>query len=740
MKRSMTRMAALVLCLCLLATVSWAEDVRDEAEAYLLPTPENEYQSLISMTAAGDAAYILTANGMGAQLWRWREGMSQAEDLSDDLLYAPRFSSLEEYETVLQGMSASEREEAHPLSLVFTDGEQLYGYNGLNNAVFAIHAEADGLTLTEVGTLNYPQANSYLPPIDLVKADNWLLWFETDQNSRYYTERLLAFNLTSGAVKQAVLPDMVGISSYKDGKILVLCKESGEPYTLYAYDPATDLAEQVGTMEAQRIRHMSYSHALDMLIYQDRTRIMGLTPGGVPEQLGYIPTSQYAKLTALGDQLLYHTGNLKATTLQKGYTTEHSLTLMGGEMSNALLSFCTEYPEVPVYYTDVRKDETWQDIFARQQEMPDLKLVTSMQQYEEMLESGSLRDLSGSEALTAWADTLYPAFRELIRRDGGLYAIPVYAASYNGWYINKEVMTKMGLTAEDIPTSLTGLMEFAVKWNDEYAEKYPHFTLLNNTAEYRQRFFYAILDEWMEHCQATGAEINYNDPLLQECLSALDAARFDKLNAALNQTNPEVSEYKQALIWTGCKDVGNWASYMEDYSDRIFIPLTLTEETPYHAAIKDIRLWVVNAASANAEYAEAILAETIKHTDIKQTYVLSSEMTEPVENDSYAEMVDYELERLASMEASIEESVNKAAAEKRIAELKAYIENDLDGGRYLIHPSAIEHYRTVIAPAAFVYIPNTAAEDAQTEVLEHEYANGTITLEVFTTRMNELLK
>lgn len=89
-------------------------------------------------------------------------------------------------------------------------------------------------------------------------------------------------------------------------------------------------------------------------------------------------------------------------------------------------------------------------------------------------------------------------------QDGAVYGIPTYADSYNGWFINKEVMQAMGLTEADIPTSLTELCTFATRWNNEFVDKYPQYTLLNNTEEYRSRFLEEMLDAWVNRCQSQG--------------------------------------------------------------------------------------------------------------------------------------------------------------------------------------------------------------------------------------------
>ena len=353
-------------------------------------------------------------------------------------------------------------------------------------------------------------------------------------------------------------------------------------------------------------------------------------------------------------------------------------------------------------------------------------------------------DLSGYAPIKDYADKLHPAYQTLVTRDSGVYGVPVYANSYNGWYINKEVMNAMGLTAADIPTDLVSMVAFAQKWNDEWAEKYPHFTLLNNTTEYRHRFLEAMMTEWAEYCLYKGQELKYDDPIFQEMLSALETTNFAKINAALAQTNPEISEYKQALIWTGCKDVGNFASYMEESSDRIFIPLTMTKDTPYTAAVEHVDVWVVNANSKNADEAAALLAAQIDVIDNVHAYVLRTDKTEPVFESNYDQAIAKMEEELTSLEAKVEEAVDKETILSQIEKLKRSIEQTKADRMYLIYPSAIKNYVEVIAPASVVVTgdythSNNGYASAVIACME-DFKTGKCTAEEFITRMNEAMK
>lgn len=751
MKRMLKRMLALALCLCAMLTTAVGDTIVVEDQ-------DIAYQNIGGAAVVGDAVYLLETERNDAALLKWQDGMDRAMRIAGGLIAAGTYNSQDDLEE-LKRDAGEQVDTAYAISCIFSDGEQLYAFNHLNGLVFTVQEAEGGLSFEDVIALDNASVlqSDGRQPVDVIKAGKWMLWHAVDSGSRNYGTRVLAVNLETGAVKQAVLPEIQCVSAYKDGKLLVLGTKNADN-VICTYDPETDEVITLGALPGDVTpRKIAYSAEMDMLVYQDKTRIMGWTAEGGAVQVGFIPTTMaFNSVLICGDKLLYSTTDndgITAAVLTKDYAPERSLNILGGTMNSVVSRFSKTWNGIPFYYTEVPEDMSLED-YLMSDDGPDLfklslqkveytKHDVQKDDYIRLLECGYLMDISAYEEIKAYADVLYPAYKELVTRDGGVYAMPVNAESYRGWFINKEVMNALGLTAEDVPTSLTELCAFATTWNNEFAEKYPHFTLLNNTENYRERLLEVMLEEWSEYCQFNGKALNYDDPIFREMLTALDAAELDKLDAALKQTNPEVSEYKQALIWTGCKDVGNFASYMEEYSDRIFIPLTLTPDTPYVAAVETVEVWAVNARSANAEYAAAMLIEMIGTLEGTGSYVLRTNMTEPVVSQYYADNLAYAQERLAALQARVEESVNKETILRQIEEQQAYIDNELKRTEYSITPSAIEHYVQVIAPASYIHMPDAVTGNSRSAEISgciSRYLAKTLSAEDFITQMNKHLQ
>lgn len=740
-------MLAMGLCLCVLASPASA------ANATVLPK-DSEYRIVRTMVTAGDMVYILHTTGVEAQLDCWTADMTTAKTLASGLIFAEMFSSVAECEATIPTLSTDRyADAAHALSTIFTDGEKLYGYNGITRQVFEIVVKEDGLEYRDVAALNelgVPVQSA--DPIDVIRMGKWLAWHEVDKKSVPRANRLLLFNLETGTVKQAVIDGLQIVSAYKDDLLLAIGTNpmDRDQYQILTYAPETDKLTILGELPRGVVPNdAQYNQELDLLVYQDGTWLRGWHPETGVELLGYIPVIRTADITVTADSLIYvDNDTVQARSLQKSYQPEHSLQVMDGSFGDAARNLAKKYPDVPVFYSDsmhAAVGNGGQDKAAvlQWQEGPDLLGIRADDSdFRSLVDGGLLLDLSVYPELMEYIDALYPLYRDFVSKDGGVYGIPWMANSYNGWFINKKVMQDMGLTAADIPTNLVEMCAFAEKWNAEYAEKYHNYTLLDGTSDYRDRLLKAILELWSDHCEANGKEIDLNDPLLKEALTALDAVNLDKLTAGQNETNPEISDYKQALIWTGCKTVGNWQTYMEDFSDRIFIPMTLTKDTPYVCPVETLGLWTVNASSENADYAAALLAEAIKEQNYSNAYALRSDKTEPLVSEYYADTVAAEHKYLEELEARVQESVNKATILKRIEDQKKYMETELMQRAYNVTASAVKNYVEVILPACFIDQADGFAnpvQEAEGMGLISRYARKNLTMEEFITRMNEVL-
>lgn len=758
MKKIWTAGIVLTLLLTLLAGTALA------ANATIIPlNEEGDYRSVTGTVVVGDTAYFLVYTHDGMEIWHWKEGMEQAEKAAGGLVRATDFSDHD------QMVSKYGPEKArYAVTALASNGERLLGVNHVSGLIFEIRLEEGEASFTDVATMEdtaffYRDSGEdrwYWSPQATASSGGYLYWFSSgwdsvkDQN----VKRITRISLTDGTVKDLPAENVSALCAYRDGTMLYVKHEAeraeAEPYVFgaWAYDPVKDEAGYVGAIESSMqsygsISRIAYSQELDALLYQDGTRILGVRDFGGEKLYAYVNTQAIGRLEVIGDTLIHGTAGMTIVRdLVEGLTVPESLQVVGGSFDQAARTFSAKYPDVPLSYVAVKDkyDEGWTEALKKQEDgetidVLTLHTATDDNAYQKLKKSGQLLDLSGNADIMAYVDALYPPFRELVTtEDGRIVAVPVSTQSYTGFFVNRRAMQEMGLTLEDMPTNLVDMVAFLNRWNAEFAQKYPNYACIEYTENTRWYMLDLMIEMWISYCQATDQPLHFDDPVFREMMAALEMLETANTDASMQETNPEVSDYKTGLFWMRCQLVGNWASYMEDYSDRIFIPLTLTADTPFVACIDNVELWAVNAETESAEYAMKLLSEEIAAVNDKYRHVLLTTETEPVENPYYEGQLAFTLKTLEELRAELEnarsdeERVNIQAA---IEEHESYMNREMLRDKYSVTPSAIENYVNVIAPAMYVHgwnlLEDTSEGTYTVERLMDSWLAGTISTEQF---------
>lgn len=757
MKKRLRQALAMCLCMCLLLTGALAADMTIAEDQAL---HEQEYRVMTDAAVVGDTAYFRVYTHEGEQIWHWKEGMPAIEKAAGGLLRASDYPTIEE-----ANEAVGEETAKYGLVSIFSDGERLMGLNPLNGLIFQISIADGEATFTDVATAqetfmfyqDYYEERWYWSPSDVAACGGYLYWFSSGSTSEkgVNRQRITRISLTDGSCYDLEVSQVDAICAYKDGTLLILCRadravdEAGNPLpspafpgNLYSYDPATDKLTWAGSIDASsRITDIVYAPELDAVLYQQDTSIMGIKAMGEAQRYAYTNTTTRGKLSVIGDQLIHSSVNSAIVRdLVEGLTAPDSVQVLCATFNNAARAFGEKYPKVPLEFGVMGESSVSARFREEGDRIADIaRLETDVDgfEYEKLLAEGLLMDLSADPGIKAYVDALYPAFRELVTGENGeIWAVPTTAISHTGFFVNRKAMQDIGLTMEDMPTNMLELYEFVTRWDREFAVKYPNYAVIEYTENTRGYLLDMTIDMWVAHCQAQGKEIRFDDPVFRELMAGLEKVETEFTDQSMQMTDPEVSDYKTGLFWINCQLVSNWASYMEEYSDRIFIPLTLTAETPFHAGVDNVQLWVVNRNADDAEYALKFLNENLAMVNDKFAHVLLTTRTEPVESPYYAESLAYELERLEKKKAEFAaetDEVVKVRLHKWIGEQALYINTELKRMEYNVTPSAIENYLKVIEPAMYIHrcnaLEDTAAGGALMEQMTERWARGEITTE-----------
>ncbi len=746
MKKSILRAFAFVLCLCCFFTSALA------VEATILPVddPTKPYRFISNMVAVKDTLYIETQDSYNDfEIWYWQPGMPEALLACDDVVYAISYTDIDEARDIANGADVE-----HAITELFTDGERLCAINALNRRVFAISFADGKAEYTDIVTLEdsdflYPTEPArksrkvHQPQSICVAGDHLLIqhdWYDSANGVR--VDQALVCSLKDGSVRLLPMDGVKYVEEYKDGRALLVTvawKKAGSRfaggYNIYSYDPVTDRVYEEGAIsDATYLPEVVYDAATDTLFYQEGRTIMGKQDFQMPEVYAHIPVQVDVDLAVLGDTILMKNGdNVDARTLVRNYTPEKTLAAAVSENSDAQRAFSAEHPNVDVDYRNFNTWDITNDVYT---------IHTQSEASISHLNSQVLLDLSGSDIIRDYVENLYPVFRDLAVQDGKIVAVPVDVLGNSGFFINKQVMQKMGLTPEDIPTNMPDLLAFISRWNTEWVQKYPSYTAFEYASNYRSRLLPLIMSLWAGQCQTSGAPLHFDDPALRQVLTAFDAMETSNLELAMKDPNPEDSDYMQGLIWDGCFLVGNFASYMEAYSDRVFLPLTLTADAPYIVGLSDVDLHVVNAQTEHPEEAIAFLEAEITAMDAKRKAKMQAN-AEPVPNPEYERIVAETEETLQLLNSidSVHDVGAYWAIRDAIRALENFMEEDMLRQQYSISPTALEHYREVIVPAMYVEPPMEPSQDFVEDwyKLLDDYAMRKIDMETFIKCLDDMV-
>lgn len=169
--------------------------------------------------------------------------------------------------------------------------------------------------------------------------------------------------------------------------------------------------------------------------------------------------------------------------------------------------------------------------------------------FDNLLEKGYCADLSSSQKLMDYVNSLYPALRDEVMKDGKLYAIPVtlYGSTLSYMPSNLE---EIGLTEEDMPTTFVELCEFITRWNNEWIDDenktnvMPFCTTMSN----RSVVFDLMLKAYLDYYDAKGEPLTFDTPEFNAMLTALDSMDASNLDMPANMSDQEYDDVLPAIF------------------------------------------------------------------------------------------------------------------------------------------------------------------------------------------------
>ncbi len=534
--------------------------------------------------------------------------------------------------------------------------------------------------------------------------------------------------------------------NYHDGKFLSLSSKD-----VVSYDPCT---QQISVLAQLPVypdgigycaETDTFVYLLDSLVY-----VMPLSTGVATVQ-GYLPISStymcVIVLNAQGQCAVADGNVLRMTTLSPDFSMENNTLHIASYYRDReeTRQFRLSHPEFPILTKNfsyqlfpadvaemIRTGDNTYDMF---------NIRTFERGYSALMEKGFAMDLSSSETLRVWADSLLPAVRDAVTVDGKLMGIPVdidIAPGCPVYAVNEELLNSYGLTFDQLPDDLLSLLAQLTEWYQDGTlyEVIPFGYLHQDNNNVPSSIQNHTLFPYISYAFTQNEWIDLNDPMF---------TRLMKQAEALIQTMDEnncLQPYPALFTSLGLSDIVE-----EQYQYRLeplpkLLLLKCFPEADFTYSV-DLTIAIVNPLSCHKEQALYYMEKVVKNMDIWSSLYLCPQTAEPVVDPLYeADLTEFE-EELAELEQLKAETSPEEwlewDMEPDMEQLRDNIA-DCQTRLYKMNEEQIARYRSLCSNTV-IRGDNQCSLESQKQVTAaiRQYYQNTITLEEMIARIQQVI-
>lgn len=759
MKRMIALLLVLVMTLC--AAAAWAAP--GDTTLFARDYDANNSPSVTTAVAVGDTLYMLV-NQFDEELsdnifslYRYTQGQSsEPELLANKLCYTRWYSAMEDAKAAQANIGADPET---GFGYLFSDGEKLYGFNTLNGEIasltFADGAMSREVVCTVATNDLYIQEEDYSYMVDingLCCMNGHVYFASSDWRGREPQYFLYDINLDGGAVTKLPLTQRINSTlPYKDGLLLSYVSSSWDentnqeiPAQLVTVNPADGATVSVKEMaDTAYIYSLAYDAAKDTVYYFTESTLWGMTGMGTPFKAAYANQSYVDSMTIFssGYAALCSSDGLEIHNLDPAYLPTKTLTLIGSWRDAAARKFTQENPDIPLIFS-----EQYYGMAQLGQAMVsgdttiDVIRTSVANGFDNLLEKGYCADLSSSQKLMDYVNSLYPALRDEVMKDGKLYAIPVSVYGSTLSYMPSK-LEEIGLTEEDMPTTFVELCEFITRWNNEWIDDesktnvMPFCTTMSN----RSVVFDLMLKAYLDYYDAKGEPLTFDTPEFNAMLTALDSMDASSLDMPANMSDQEYDEYYQ--LYSGVFVDRGLLSTAEGEYAAVPLKLSIGEGKDFTVGTT-MEVLFVNPRCANLPEAIKLLECYVDTLDNSYKILMCPDCNDPVENQYYQDTLKNFQDSLAELQEQLKTADD---AEKRDLEdaIKYYEDslNNKESFRWDYSAQTIAQYREIgdHVFARHANILYSAGDDTSTQLrsLHERYVQKQITRDQYIKELNQ---
>ena len=573
---------------------------------------------------------------------------------------------------------------------------------------------------------------------------------------------LYRFDLQTGTAEKIYGgSDLRGVCAYKDGKLLAIQEQSElstTPPRLRIFDPDRKaFGEALFDIDTRSACGLCYAPAEDTLYFSGADGVMYQKGNAAAKRLCYLPVSRFSNETraALIGQTHYALQMHDSVVIRPLTMAEHrakEVVVAGSQLEYTVpqgyRAFMKNYPEVlfsnpsDIYFSSA--EDVFQDMLS------DAAYDVYAVHYDiaqALVAKGYCVDLSGSAAVLEVVQQMPPRITAPFMKDGAVFALPYQAYLSDVLAYSPSLLEEMGLTEADLPTDLSGFMDFLVDWYEVYGPNNPHLGLVyNQRVTWREQLVAMIFQQQLYYCIDRGIPATVDTPQVKALLdkvTALDAvlkqiddqASISNRNRFSNAADPPTALFNIDFSTYGFDDnhVNN-----QDYTP---FPMNYYEDIPYFNALT-LSMFIINPNSKNRDVALQFLEEIALNTPPGFKATTFTGPSEPVENPNYARDTADSAAYLEMLKRSYEKAADfeKKDLEALIADVQKMLDWQ-EESRFAITSAQIDMFRALAhtyMPAGHTYYLFNHSQNLQS--VFDRYIDGQIGTERYIQETEQILK
>lgn len=603
--------------------------------------------------------------------------------------------------------------------------------------------------------------------IEVIGDAAYTLLFDYNTDTEWGKNRLYRIDLTTGTGTMLAQDYISCLTAGKDGQLLAKYFNQAEawqedgtylPPELATVDTQTGAVTILGTMtgSANNLGALVYDAATDGVYYSDPTGVYRFDLAKkTASQVGYLLLSNSSRdqaAAAMAGGLYYvadysEDGYVSSATVDPSLMPTRVLRLTSSYMvEEQIRGFAKEHPDIAIQYIEdspYNAESITQHIQSSQ--AADVYTFTMDSDFALLRDKGWLADLSESSALVEAVSAMYPHLTKEFLRDGKLYAVPVYAYAYTTGYY-PEAFEKVGMTEDDVPATMDELMDFLVRWDEDYAYDYEEMSAFEWSYDLRRELFSQIFSTQILACQQADGMLTFNTPTIRRLLARLDSPEMKTVFSDLNQEssggNVMMVDYSSATaFFTSSVDVlPSVYSMASQQAKPMFLALDDDGATPITFSMQ---VMVVSPKSQNKDIALQLLEYVSDHMSIAMKTALDPNQNEPIEVSWYQENLKSYQESIDLVQSQLDDPATDEADKQSLRETLEMLRESMkrtEEERWATSAEDIAFYRESIAPN--LVIPMVSAfsgSDNQANTIMMRYLDGNIGAEQFISEFDRII-